>query len=103
MAETTFTLTLKNIVIGASAVSAFGFGIVVEAAPGDKLLIQSMMENVTRYQLSPLNDVINSALEEMDYGSNGSAKQEELLQLSCDRDSEGLRRRHDRCSHRFRL
>ena len=53
---------------------------------------------------SPI-DSLNNALTDMeiDYGSNGSTEQEELLQLSCNGDSEGLRRRHDRCSHRFRF
>jgi len=54
---------------------------------------------------TPPSDVLNSAIADLDvnYGSNGSAEQKKLLQLSCNGDSEGLRRRHDRCSYRFGL
>ena len=80
----------------------------VNAKEDEQLLIyHEMIENIRRYSFErdstlPV-DSINKALQEINYGRNGSAEQEELLQLSCNGDSEGFRRRHDRCSYRFGL
>ena len=67
--------------------------------------IEKIREYEREQKITQPGDVLNSAIEDLDinYGSNGSAEQEELLQLSCNGDSEGLRRRHDRCSYRFGL
>ena len=65
--------------------------------------IEKIREYEREQKITQPGDVLNSAIEDLDinYGRNGSAEQEELLQLSCNGDSEGLRRRHDRCSYRF--
>ena len=67
--------------------------------------IEKIREYEREQKITQPGDVLNSAIEDLDinYGRNGSAEQEELLQLSCNGDSEGLRRRHDRCAYRFGL
>ena len=49
-----------------------------------------------------IDEMLNSALEDMefDYGSDDPTKQEVLLQLPSDKDSESTGRRYDRCSNR---
>ena len=52
--------------------------------------IQKMRDHESRIKRTPVEDSINSALEDMeiDYGSNGSTEQEELLQLQSNRDKQ---------------
>ena len=50
--------------------------------------IQKMRDHESRIKRTPVEDSINSALEDMeiDYGSNGSTESEELLQLPSNPD-----------------
>jgi len=65
--------------------------------------IQQIREHESKQNRPPIEDVINSSLEDFNDGCNGSTEQEELLQLPCDEDQEGLRRRYDRCNNRPRI
>ncbi len=47
-----------------------------------------------------VESMLNSSLAEFNHGSNGSSKQEELLQFSCNEDQESLRRGYNRCNNR---
>ena len=51
-------------------------------------MIQAIRDEEAKKNRTSIDDMLNSALEDMeiDYGSNGSTKSEELLQLSSDRD-----------------
>ena len=51
-------------------------------------MIQAIREEEARKNRNSIDDMLNSALEDMeiDYGSDGSTEQEELLQLPSDRD-----------------
>jgi hypothetical protein len=51
-------------------------------------MIQAIREEEARKNRNSIDDMLNSALEDMEinYGSNGSTESEELLQLSSDRD-----------------
>ena len=62
--------------------------------------IQQMRDHESQQNRPPIEDVINSSLEDFNDGCNGSTKQEELLQLPCDKDKESLRWGHDRCDNR---
>ena len=50
--------------------------------------IQKMRDHESRIKRTPVEDSINSALEDMeiDYGSNDSTEQEKLLQLPSNKD-----------------
>mgnify|MGYP001334554949 FL=1 len=65
--------------------------------------IQRIREHEAQQDRAPIEDVINSSLEDFNDGCNGSTEQEELLQLPCYEDQEGLRRRYDRCNNRPRV
>ena len=65
--------------------------------------IQKIREHESLQNRIPIEETINSSLEDFNDGCNGSTKQEELLQLSCDEDKESLRRGHDRCDNRPRV
>ena len=65
--------------------------------------IQKIREHESQQNRAPIEETINSSLEDFNDGCNGSTKQEELLQLPCDEDQEGLRRGHDRCDNRPRV
>ena len=62
--------------------------------------IQRIREHEAQQDRAPIEDVINSSLEDFNDGCNGSTEQKELLQLPCYEDQEGLRRRYDRCDNR---
>ena len=64
--------------------------------------IQKIREYEAEKTRTDPEDSINNALAEMEYedGSDETPKQEELLQLPSDKDSEGGGRGHDRCSNR---
>ena len=66
-------------------------------------VIQQMREWKSEQERTPIEEMLNNSLEQMewgDYGSDGSTEQEELLQLPSDKDSESTGRRYDRCSDR---
>ena len=65
--------------------------------------IQRIREHEAQQDRAPIEDVINSSLEDFNDGCNGSTEQKELLQLPCYEDQEGLRRRYDRCNNRPRV
>ena len=73
-----------------------------DAAPTAGEWIHQMREWEAEKTRTDPEDSINNALADMeyDYGSDDTPKQEELLQLPSNRDSESIRRRYDRCSHR---
>ena len=48
--------------------------------------IQKMRDHESRTKRSPIEDMINNTLMEYENGSDGSTKQEELLQLSSNED-----------------
>ena len=65
-------------------------------------MIQSIREHEAEKTRTDPEDSINNALAEMEYedGSNDTPKQEILLQLPSDKDSESIGRGYDRCSDR---
>ena len=66
-------------------------------------VIQQMREWKSEQERTPVEEMLNNSLEQMewgDYGSDGSTEQEELLQLPSNGDSQGSGRGHDRCSDR---
>ena len=67
--------------------------------------IEKLRNWESRRKRTPIDDMINNALADMEYenGSNGSTKSEELLQLPSDRNQEGTGRRHNRCYNRLRV
>ena len=65
--------------------------------------IQRIREHEAQQDRAPIEDVINSSLEDFNDGCNGSTEQKELLQLPCYEDQEGLRRRYDRSNNRPRV
>ena len=65
--------------------------------------IQKIREHESLQNRIPIEETINSSLEDFNDGCNGSTKQEELLQFPCDENKESLRRGHDRCDNRPRV
>ena len=65
--------------------------------------IQQIREHESQQNRTPIEETINSSLEDFNDGCNGSTEQKELLQLPCYEDQEGLRRRYDRCNNRPRV
>ena len=66
-------------------------------------MIQDLRNWEAEQSRTSVEESINSSLQELEWeedGSNETPKQEELLQLPSDRDSESIRRGYDRCSHR---
>ena len=64
--------------------------------------IQEMRNHQSEQTRTPAQESINNALEdlEIDYGSDGSAVKEELLQFPSGEDRQSGGRGHDRCDHR---
>ena len=90
---------------GSVAVAFIGAGYFApsaEAFPTAGEMVQKMREHQSEQNQTPAEDSINSAIEDMeiDYGSDGSTEQEELLQLPSDKDRQSFRRGYDRCSDR---
>ena len=56
-------------------------------------MIQAIREEEARKNRNSIDEMLNSALEDMeiDYGSDGSTEQEELLQLQSDKDRQSFR------------
>ena len=66
-------------------------------------MIQDLRNWESERNRSPVEEMLNNSLQEMEWeedGSNDTPKSEELLQLPSDKDSESIRRRYDRCSDR---
>ena len=85
---------------GSVAVAFIGAGYFApkaEAFPTAGEMVQKMREHQSEQNRTPAEDSINSAIEDMeiDYGSDGSPEQEELLQLQSDKDRQGFRWGHD--------
>ena len=59
-------------------------------------MIQEMRNWKSEQERTPIEEMLNNSLEQMDwgdYGSDGSTEQEELLPLPSDEDSESTGRR----------
>ena len=56
-------------------------------------MIEAIRNEEARKNRTSIDDMLNSALEDMeiDYGSDGSTEQEELLQLQSDKDRQSFR------------
>ena len=65
-------------------------------------MIQAIREEEAKKNRNSIDEMLNSALEDMeiDYGSNDTPVTQELLQLPSDKDSESIGRGYDRCSDR---
>jgi len=66
-------------------------------------MIQDMRNWEAEQNRTPAEESINRSLQEMEWeedGSDDTPKQEVLLQLPSDKDSESTGRRYDRCSDR---
>ena len=66
-------------------------------------MIQEMRNWKSEQERTPIEEMLNNSLEQLDwgdYGSDGSIESEELLQLPSDGDQPSIRRRYDRCHHR---
>ena len=75
--------------------------LLIATTPGQ--WIQDLRTWEAEQNRTPIEESINSSLQELEWekdGSNETPKQEELLQLPSDRDSESIRRGYDRCSNR---
>ena len=67
--------------------------LLIATTPGQ--WIQEMRDWEAQQNRTPIEESINSSLQELEWeedGSNDTPKQEELLQLQGDRDSESIRR-----------
>ena len=95
-----------------SAIGIGGAGIVgtnifnppkAEAAPSAGEMIQRMRDWKSEQNRIPVDESINNALLELeiDYGSDDTTEQEELLQFPSDGDYESIGWRYDRCSDRL--
>ena len=91
VAAVTLLGTVALAVIGAgyftpSAEAHMGHDVPTWPTAGE--MIQAIREEEARKNRSSIDDMLNSALEDMefDYGSDGSTKQEVLLQLPSDGD-----------------
>ena len=66
-------------------------------------MIQDLRNWEAEQNRTPAEESINRSLQEMEWeedGSDDTPKQEVLLQLPSDKDSESIRRGYDRCSDR---
>ena len=66
-------------------------------------VIQQMRDWKSEQERTPIEEMLNNSLQEMEWeedGSDGSTEQEELLQLPSREDRQGSGRGHDRCSDR---
>ena len=92
--------------LGSIALAFIGAGYFApkaEAAPSAGEWIQRMREWESEQNRTPIDDSINNALLELeiDYGSDDTTEQEELLQFPSDEDYESIGWRYDRCSDRL--
>ena len=66
-------------------------------------MIQEVRNWESEKTRTPVNEMLNNSLEQLewgDYGSDGSTESEELLQLPSDENSKSIGRGYDRCSDR---
>ena len=66
-------------------------------------MIQDMRNWESERTRTPVDEMLNNSLEQLDwgdYGSDDTTESEELLQLPSNEDSESTGRRYDRCSDR---
>ena len=66
-------------------------------------VIQQMRDWKSEQERTPIEEMLNNSLEQLewgDYGSDGSTESEELLQLLSDENSKSIGRGYDRCSDR---
>ena len=91
--------------LGSIALAFIGAGYFApkaEAKPTAGEWIQRMREWKSEQDRTPIDDSINNALLELeiDYGSDDTTEQEELLQFPRDEDYESIGWGYYRCSHR---
>jgi hypothetical protein len=91
--------------LGSIAVAFIGAGYFApkaDASPTAGEWIERLRDYESEQTRTAPEDSINNSLQELewDYGSDDTPKQEELLQLPSNRDSESTGRGYDRCSHR---
>ncbi len=94
--EKTFKIVVSIAIIGIAACVPRAEAI---PTPTASEWVDHIREWERKKNATPVGDVLNSAIADLDvnYGSDDTPKQKELLQLSCDRDRESLRRRYYRC------
>ena len=66
-------------------------------------MIQEVRNWKSEQERTPIDEMLNNSLEQLewgDYGSDGSTESEKLLQLPSDGDQQSIGRGHDRCHHR---
>ena len=66
-------------------------------------VIQEMRNWKSEQERTPVDEMLNNSLEQLDwgdYGSDDTTESEELLQLPSNEDSESTGLRYDRCSDR---
>ena len=91
---------------GSVAVAFIGAGYFApnaDASPTAGEWIERLRDYEAEKTRTDPEDSINRSLQEMEWeedGSDDTPKQEVLLQLPSDKDSESIRRRYDRCSDR---
>ena len=76
---------------------------IVTSPLNPNIVIQEMRNWKSEQERTPIEEMLNNSLEQLewgDYGSDGSTEQEVLLQLPSDGDKPSTGRRHDRCDHR---
>ena len=91
--------------LGSIAVAFIGAGYFAPKADASTAgeWIQRLRDHESEQTRTAPEDSINNSLQELEWEEDGSydtPKQEELLQLPSNGDSEGIRRGYDRCSHR---
>ena len=85
------------------AIALLGFMGSADASPTAGEWIQKLRDHEAEQTRTTPEDSINNSLQELEWEEDGSydtPKQEELLQLPSNGDSESIRRGYDRCSHR---
>ena len=76
---------------------------IVTSPLNPNMVIQEMRNWKSEQERTPIEEMLNNSLQEMEWeedGSDGSTEQEELLQLPSREDRQGSGRGHDRCHHR---
>ena len=91
--------------LGSIALAFIGAGYFApkaEAAPSANEWIQRMREWKSEQDRTPIDDSINNALLELeiDYGSDDTTEQKELLQFPSDEDRQSFGWGYDRCYYR---
>ena len=92
--------------LGSIALAFIGAGYFAPKAEANTMTgewIQRMREWKSEQNRTPIDDSINNAQQELeiDYGSDDTTEQKELLQFPSDGDYESIGWRYDRCSDRL--